>query len=569
MRSALALVLAVVSIGIGPGSPASSQAEPADVGGSWKLVLMPASDLEIAIFDLKPADGKVVATVSGVNERLIGPVDAIGASVRGNRVAIRLLGQGRSVTFLGTLEPDGQRARGIIKGPGGVYRARVERTQAKALAAPNSEIPPYVRELGSTQSIANLKSRVAKVLELVAAHPGDPVNPVAHGQVVMMAEVAGLSADEVVKVVGRWLDEARPFGPEWVGETQAQVLRALQGKIAYAALATEVGQAAEKSLPGDASIDQRSTLANLLAQSAALAGNEAVAAEAAGRAREYDAKIDDAYLARVPPFKAQPYAGRPGGQGSRVVLMEIFTGAECPPCVGPDVAFDALLRTYKPTEFIGLQYHLHVPGPDPLTNTDTVGRAENYYRQEVLSTPTVFFNGGKFGSSGGFLAEAQDRYLEFRRVIDPDLTERKLADLVLTASRDGDEVRVSATAKVSPGTRRARLKLRLALIEKMVRYPGGNKLRLHHNVVRAFPGGLDGKSVADGETTWQATVKLGELRKSLEASLKSYAETSGRGFPNPLPPIDLDDLAVVAMIQNDVDHAIWHAAQVDVDAPRH
>ena len=56
--------------------------------------------------------------------------------------------------------------------------------------------------------------------------------------------------------------------------------------------------------------------------------------------------------------------------------MEIFTGAECPPCVAADVGFDALLKSYKPTEFIGLQHHLHIPGPDPLTNADTVARAD-------------------------------------------------------------------------------------------------------------------------------------------------------------------------------------------------
>ncbi len=83
-------------------------------------------------------------------------------------------------------------------------------------------------------------------------------------------------------------------------------------------------------------------------------------------------------------------------------------------------------------------------------------------------------------------------------------------------------MKLSARAKVSLGPRRARLKLRVALIEKSVRYPGGNKLRLHHNVVRAFPGGLDGKSIDEGETTFETTIQLGVLRKALEASLKSY-----------------------------------------------
>jgi hypothetical protein len=295
-------------------------------------------------------------------------------------LAIRLLGSagpGRTVTFRGTLDPDARRARGTIKGPVGVYRARIERTEAKTLATPNREPSAYARELAGIQMMPSPKARVAKFLELINAHPGDPINPIAYGQVVMMAESAGLSAEEVARIVGRWFDEANPFGPGWIGETQAQVLKALQGKKDYATLATE----------------ERSAIANLLAESAKLAGNEALAAEAAGRARESDAKIDLAYLAQIPPFKTPTYAGRPGGKGSRVVVMELFTGAECPPCVAADVAFDGLLKTYKPTEFIGLQYHLHVPNSDPLTNPDGAIRAEVYYRGEIQGTPTAFFNG--------------------------------------------------------------------------------------------------------------------------------------------------------------------------------
>ncbi len=72
--------------------------------------------------------------------------------------------------------------------------------------------------------------------------------------------------------------------------------------------------------------------------------------------------------------------------------MELFTGAQCPPCVAADVAFDALLQTYKPTEFIGLQYHLHIPGPDPLTNNDSEER-QKYYGSAIRGTPSTFFNG--------------------------------------------------------------------------------------------------------------------------------------------------------------------------------
>ena len=57
---------------------------------------------------------------------------------------------------------------------------------------------------------------------------------------------------------------------------------------------------------------------------------------------------------------------------NKVAVLELFTGAQCPPCVAADVAFDALEKSYKHTDLILLQYHMHIPGPDPLTNPDTM-----------------------------------------------------------------------------------------------------------------------------------------------------------------------------------------------------
>jgi hypothetical protein len=93
------------------------------------------------------------------------------------------------------------------------------------------------------------------------------------------------------------------------------------------------------------------------------------------------------------------------------------------------------------------------------------------------------------------------------------------------------------------------------------------KLRFHHNVVRAFPGGVEGKALERGEANVEATVKLSDLRKAQDEYLAQYpSSTGGRAFPYPLPPMALDELAVVALIQDDADHGVWHAVQVPVKA---
>jgi hypothetical protein len=120
------------------------------------------------------------------------------------------------------------------------------------------------------------------------------------------------------------------------------------------------------------------------------------------------------------PFKPAKFAGRKA-KSERTVIMELFTGAQCPPCVAADVAFDGLDQTYKPTDVILLQYHMHIPGPDPMTNPDTVARF-GYYR-ELRDTPSTLFNGKPKAGGGGALGMAEKKYKAYRDIIDPLLEE--------------------------------------------------------------------------------------------------------------------------------------------------
>ena len=67
--------------------------------------------------------------------------------------------------------------------------------------------------------------------------------------------------------------------------------------------------------------------------------------------------------------------------------MELFTGANCPPCVAADLAFDGLQKAYSDKEVVLLQYHMNIPrGPEALTNADSDARFEYYadnYRKQV------------------------------------------------------------------------------------------------------------------------------------------------------------------------------------------
>src|SRR5262249_20894275 len=140
-----------------------------------------------------------------------------------------------------------------------------------------------------------------------------------------------------------------------------------------------------------------------------------------------------------------------------------------------------------------LEYHVHIPQPDPLTNPDTMARLQ-YYGKNVKGTPTIFFNGKPVSTGGGGAGQAKAKYSEYRDVIDPLLEKVPDAKLQLSATKKGPEISIKATVDDVVRTGES-IRLRLALVEDHVRYHGGNGLRYHHSVVRALPGGGRGVAV--------------------------------------------------------------------------
>src|SRR5262249_16493417 len=159
-----------------------------------------------------------------------------------------------------------------------------------------------------------------------------------------------------------------------------------------------------------------------------------------------------------------------------------------------------------------LQYHLHVPGPDPLTNADTEAR-EQYYGSDI-PTPTTFVNGTKIALSGGFSSLSKGKYEALRKLIDEALETDTSAKLKLAVERKGDTI----DGKAEGGDLKKigdKMRLRFVLVEDVVRYPGLNNQRFHHQVVRAFPGGTEGLSLNKKNEKKSASVSLAEVRKSL------------------------------------------------------
>jgi hypothetical protein len=282
--------------------------------------------------------------------------------------------------------------------------------------------------------------------------------------------------------------------------------------------------------------------------------------------KEYRARIaklrsrtqeDD--LKKALTFKPATYGGRKG-KSTRVVLVEAFTGAQCDLCPATDIALNGVGRTYKPTDVVVLEYHLSFPGPDALSNGQTKKRFK-YYFDQADGTPAVFFNGKVGAAGGGQAADAEDKYRDFRDIIDPLLEKSTNVKLTARADRKGDDITIKAEVYglARPGNN---LRLRLALVEGWVRYTGKNRQNFHLYVVRDMPGGAAGFPLTTKNNKLTATVNLEMLRSKLNTYLDDFAKHYP--FPDEQRPLDFKSLHVVAFVQNDTTREVLQAAQVKV-----
>jgi len=261
-----------------------------------------------------------------------------------------------------------------------------------------------------------------------------------------------------------------------------------------------------------------------------------------------------------------------GPSSGRVVLAELFTGAECGPCVGADKAFDAL-REYYPTSALAiLEYHVHIPGPDPLTTNDSWDRYQAY---RGSGTPTVVVNGTEKIVGGGPKTIAKNRFTVYRYAIDQGASEAPPVSLAAALAREGEniavDVRVRKTGTIPDAADPA---LFLALVERSVNYLGANGISDHAMVVRKLFYGPKGTPLALGEREDVIHAKTNldavdaELRSYLndpqhQSSWPKYLRKFGGWRPHP-DSLNRANLSVVAWVQDLKSMKVLQATLIDV-----
>jgi thiol-disulfide isomerase/thioredoxin len=263
---------------------------------------------------------------------------------------------------------------------------------------------------------------------------------------------------------------------------------------------------------------------------------------------------------------------KPDGKSKgRVILAELFTGAECPPCVAADMAFDELSEFYPRDVLAILEFHLHIPGPDPLTNPETFKRYK-YYGADY-GTPTVFFNGGEKITGGGPAIAAKNRYNVYNYSIKKFINDKPAAEISGTAKQDKGIVKVALSVKPLSGAK-GKAELHIAVAEKSVNYTGANGINKHIFVVRDL---VDGPNGAEVSLAKKSDITKTVIIDSLKSKIKAYLtnpkndpswrlqDFSGwRNDTEVLSAINEKNLAVVAWLQDPKTKEVLQAYYMDI-----
>ncbi|HZT82438.1 MAG TPA: hypothetical protein VFA26_19575 [Gemmataceae bacterium] len=561
MRRPLLALLGCALCAAALAAPARAADAP-PVAGNWKVKLFfPQNGAEITLWIVKveDKDGKLQGEVLASTQVKNAKVESVQADARALRLTLAAPGAGNfAVTaYLPRGEARPKELLGSCTFRNQRFFAELDRTTDTELDAKAATDPKPAEAIQGAMMKDDAAEKEKALRAVAAKYPRRPAGLLAHLLLIQQQVKDEAAPDAVRTEADAALKVAAAFGPEIELNALAQITRGLAGSEKLAPLAVEYGRKGEKLISADTAPALSVTALKALASALKKAGKADDAKAVAARVAKLEDALDQEFIKANIPFKPDTYAGRKG-KSERVVLVELFTGAQCPPCVAADVAFDALLKTYKPAEVVFLQYHEHIPGPDPLTNAGTEARAKYY---AIEGTPTFYIDGKDGPGVGGPRDVARRGYAALSEKIDAQLEKDAGAGLKVRAARKGDVVAIQAEVSDLKKTGDD-IRLRFVLVEDVVRYPGTNGQRLHHHVVRDFPGGVEGVAMKEKSGKHVATVNLPELTRKLEEYLTNYAKR--RAFPGDDRPLDLKHLKVVAFIQDNDTKEVLQAAQVDV-----
>lgn len=178
----------------------------------------------------------------------------------------------------------------------------------------------------------------------------------------------------------------------------------------------------------------------------------------------------------------------------KVVLAELFTGSHCPPCAASDAAFDTIIAEYDRDEVAVLEYHVDIPGPDPLSTPHSRERSLFYMGALSQSAPQAFFDGSR-GMRGGGSRSAGRRFWSKARGHIRDAAKVPALIELSARARLGFHAGLLDIQMAATGIATASLRLHVVFYHDNVEFLGANRTRIHRFVVQNMLGGPAGEPV--------------------------------------------------------------------------
>jgi hypothetical protein len=232
--------------------------------------------------------------------------------------------------------------------------------------------------------------------------------------------------------------------------------------------------------------------------------------------------------------------------------------------VGAGLAFNGAHERYNRQDFIWLNYHVHIPLPDPMVNPSTVARRTFY---GVNSSPSYFFDGESDGGGGS----AENAKSLFDSKVDPKIQAHLAvvpeAAVKVQATQVGNTVKAKAT--VSKVTSKSdKLRVQIVIAEESVTFSGENGERFHPMVVRGMAvdaKAAQGFALAPGKGgSFEYTFDLSKLMADAKEGLIKFETVERKGeytFREKKHEIK-SGLVVVAFVQDEATKKVLQATYV-------
>jgi hypothetical protein len=238
--------------------------------------------------------------------------------------------------------------------------------------------------------------------------------------------------------------------------------------------------------------------------------------------------------------------------------------------VGAGLAFDAAHERYTRQDFIWLNYHVHIPLPDPMVNPSTVARRTFY---GVSSSPSYFFDGESDGGGGS----ADSAKALFESKVDPKIQAHLAvapeAAVKIQATRSGNTVKARAIV-TDVKSKSARLRVQIVLAEESVTFSGENGERFHPIVVRGMAvdaKAAQGFALAPGKGgSFEYTFDLAKAMADAKEGLINYETNERKGeytFREKKHEIK-NGLVAVAFVQDEATKKVLQATFVKIAPPQ-